>query len=153
MKKLLTINEQLEEEQKDVSELIGFFEEITDLDNVIYEEWNAKDVLGHIASWHVSFSDNLKSAVKSRKPNPFKGSLTEVNERGVRDMARFTKEELLEKIKAAQTTIDENILNPEIKEIAYKKGSRDYSPIEHLEVVQRHINSHLKDLKGKCKIR
>ena len=40
------------------------------------------------------------------------------------------------------------ILNPRLTLIPYKKGSRDYSPEEHLEIVIGHIQLHLKDVKA-----
>ena len=44
--------------------------------------------------------------------------------------------------------IGKYILDPGIKIIPYKVGSRSYSPEEHLEIVNKHIRSHLEDLEG-----
>lgn len=149
MKKELSLAEQKSEEERAVGDFLAFFEGRRDLSPVIYEEWTAKDVLGHIASWHQSFARNLLDAVNGVKPSPFKGTLTEVNERGVREMSAYTPEQLCRMISEAQETVSAHIENPQVTEIAYKKGSRSYSPIEHLEVVRRHIDGHLGDLRRK----
>jgi len=148
-RKLLTLDEQLIEEQKTVSRLIEFYKANKDFNIVVYEDWTAKDVLGHITSWHMSFQRNLESAVKNEKAAPFAGSLTDVNEREVLSMKKYSINELIEKIECAQNTIEMNIKGTKVKEIEYKKGSRNYSPIEHLEIVQRHIDSHLRDVENK----
>ncbi len=148
-KRQLTLEEQLGEEQKAVSEVMEFFQTAKDFSKIIYVDWTAKDVLGHIASWHLSFERNLLSAVHNEKPKPFSGTLTDVNEREVKKMAEFSISDLLAAIDKAQTTIDLNIENSDVTEIAYKRGSRNYSPLEHLEIVERHLRGHLKDLKAK----
>ncbi|GAB1483258.1 hypothetical protein MASR2M78_20740 [Treponema sp.] len=148
-KRQLTLDEQLIEEQNVVSEVIEFYQTDRDFKKIIYDDWTAQDVLGHITSWHMSFERNLLSAVQKEKPKPFSGTLTDVNEREVKKMAQYSIPELLAAIKKAQETIDLNIKNSEVTEIAYKRGSRNYSPLEHLEIVQRHLRTHLKDLQAK----
>lgn len=148
-RKVLTFDEQLVEESTTVSDFLAFYSAGRDLSRIIYTDWTAREVLSHVASWHMSFAKNLLDAVDSIKPSPFKGSLTDVNEREVEYLSQFSVADLIQKIKIAQEQIEQNIGNQEIKGIAYKKGSRDYSPIEHLEVVRRHIRSHLADLEGK----
>lgn len=145
-KAVLTLSEQKAELEKVVRAFIGFFLKERDFSKVVYTEWTAKDVLGHVASWHGSFAKNLLDAVHGIKPSPFKGSLTEVNEREVLLMSNYSIAELINKIRISQELISMNIDNPNVQSIAYKKGSRDYSPVEHLEVVRRHVYSHLKDL-------
>jgi len=148
-RQVLTFDEQLVEEAKAVSDFLSFYLVERDLSRIIYTDWTARDVLSHVASWHMSFARNLLDAVNNRKPSPFKGTLTEVNEREVKLLSQFSVADLIQKIKLAQEQIELNILKQGIIGIAYKKGSRDYSPIEHLEVVRRHIKSHLADLEGK----
>lgn len=148
-RKDLTFDEQLLEEAQAVSDFLAFYSVERDLSRIIYSDWTARDVLSHVASWHMSFARNLLDAVNHIKPSPFKGSLTEVNEREVKRLSQFSVADLIAKIRIAQEQIEQNIGNQGIIGIAYKKGSRDYSPIEHLEVVRRHIKSHLADLEGK----
>jgi len=147
MKRVLSIDEQLLAEEEAVHKFIEFFEKASDLSKIIYETWTAKDVLGHITSWHLSFERNLLSAINNEIPKPFAGSLSEINEREVERLKSFSTIEMLNLIRSAQDSIRKNITNPDVFEIVYRKGSRSYSPIEHLEIVQRHINSHLNDIK------
>lgn len=51
-----------------------------------------------------------------------------------------------EKLEAAHRVIQEHLLNPGPGWIPYKKGSRAYTPEEHLDVVNRHILAHLRDI-------
>jgi len=151
-KQLLSFNEQLLLEQNAVEELIKIFSNNIDTSVIIYSDWNAKDVLGHITYWHLGFARNLSDAAFQKTQNPFKGSLTEVNERGVKEMENYSIEELITKIREAQIQININIGNKNVDLIEYKKGSRPYSVIEHLEVTRRHITWHIKDLKKKYEI-
>ena len=87
------------------------------------------------------------SVVRHEKPKPFKGSFTAVNECEVTRLRKYSVKELINSITNAQTIIDTNIGNHDVKEIAYKCGSRSYTPLEHLSIVARHIEGHLKDLR------
>jgi hypothetical protein len=131
-----------------VGDFLAFFEGGKDYSRVIYTDWTAKDVLGHVLMWHESFARNVEDIVGDRKPNPLKGSLAEVNERGVSEMKSYTIEELQSRMREAQKSIRKNIFSEKVGLIPYKKGSRDYTGEEHLEVVQRHIKGHLADLES-----
>lgn len=147
MKKELSLSEQKNVEIETINELIEYFSSNIDLNKIVYVEWTKKDVLAHITSWHMSFASNLLAAVNNEKPTPFKGSLTDVNEKEVIRLRIYSRVELLEFIKKAQIVIETNIENEKVKEIVYKKGSRNYSPLEHLAVVTRHIKGHIDDLR------
>lgn len=147
MKKPLSLSEQKHIEMETVDELMDYFLSNVDLNKTVYSEWTKKDVLAHITSWHTSFANNLLAAVNNEKPNPFKGSLTDINEAEVSRLRIYSVSELLAFLKEAQLIIEANIENANVQEIVYKRGSRSYSPLEHLEVVSRHIKGHLDDLK------
>ena len=51
------------------------------------------------------------------------------------------------RFQSAQQGIRENILNPALTLIPYRKGSRDYTPEEHLVIVNEHIRGHLQDIR------
>ncbi len=144
---MLTAKEYTEQLSHTVQEFDAFFDNNYDFGRIVYTDWSAKDVLCHVLSWHESFARNVEDIVNGRKPNPLKGSLTEVNEKGVRENRQFTIPELRDKLRNAQLIIDTHILDSRIILIPYKKGSRSYSREEHLDVVFRHISGHLKDLK------
>jgi len=95
----------------------------------------------------MSFVANLLAAVNNETPHPFKGSLTDINEKEVIKFRVYCVKELLKLLMEAQSVIETNIENKNIKEIVYKKGSRNYSPLEHLEIVSIHIKSHLDDIR------
>lgn len=127
------------------------FSNISDFTKIVYTDWTKEGVLAYIASWYISFANNLLAAVINVKATPFKGSLTDVNEREVNRLRIYDISELLEFINNSKDIIEMNIDNIQVKEIAYKKGSRNYSPLEQIEIVSRHINGHLDDLKKKEK--
>ena len=132
--------------RSELEKLIDFFRQELDYNKMIYEYWSAKDILGHITFWHESFARNISDLGKSIKPTPLKGKLFEVNKQSVETTKNETIENLIERLKDAQDTIEEYIYLDKINLIPYKKGSRDYSRIEHLEVVSNHIHKHLMDI-------
>lgn len=145
MQNTLDIATRLKLLQHQVSKFITFYKQDVDFNKKVYPLWSAKDVLGHITFWHESFARNLLDLAEGRKPNPLKGKLSEVNNLSVSSTKASTIQELLDRLATAQKVIDSHILNDAILEIPYKKGSRNYTRLEHLEVVERHISKHLKD--------
>ena len=143
----LKITDQLETLQATVKELVVFFQQTIDFEKKVYIYWSAKDVLGHLTFWHESFARNVSDISKGRKPNPLKGKLSEVNDLSVSSTKETTVQELLDRLASAQEIIERYILNDAILEIPYKKGSRNYTRLEHIEVVVGHVKRHLKDLK------
>jgi hypothetical protein len=51
---------------------------------------------------------------------------------------------LLLRLESAHQLIQHNIRHPGLELLRYRQGSRLYTPEEHLEIVDRHITSHLK---------
>lgn len=146
MKKQLSSEEYKEQLGDIVSKFISFFNQKYDFDRIIYTDWIAKDILGHVVMWHESFARNIDDIINGRKLNPLKGTLTDLNENGVRTNREYTIRELQKKMKIANEVIMNHILDDRIHLIPYKKGSRDYTKDEHMEVVYRHIKGHLADL-------
>ena len=132
--------------RNELEQLFIFFKQGLDYSKMVYEFWNAKDVLGHITFWHESFAKNISDLGKGNKPKPLKGKLSEVNKLSVETTKGESIENLIERLKDAQDTIEAYIFEDKIDMIPYKKGSRDYSKTEHLEVVSNHIHKHLKDI-------
>ena len=135
--------------RNELKKFIIFFEQGLDYNKMIYEYWNAKDILGHITFWHESFARNISDLGKNIKPSPLKGKLSEVNKQSVETTKNESVENLIKRLKEAQNTIEEYVFLDKINLIPYKKGSRDYSKLEHLEVVSNHIHKHLKDISKK----
>lgn len=137
--------------QSKVVELCEFFVQDDDFETMIYEFWNARQVLAHLVFWHESFARNISDIGNGKKTLPLKGSLAEVNQRSVSSAIHFSIPELIQKLSAAQQTIEQHIFNENISMIPYKQGSRPYSRKEHLEVVSDHLKKHLKDLRNRMK--
>ena len=129
--------------------LFDFFEKDLDYNKMVYKYWNAKDILGHITFWHESFARNISDLGKGIKPKPLKGKLSELNKQSVETTKNESIENLIKRLKDAQVTIEEFIFIDRINLIPYKKGSRDYSRREHLEIVSNHIHKHLIDISKK----
>jgi hypothetical protein len=53
---------------------------------------------------------------------------------------------VVDRLVRSHQVIQDNILNPGLIMIPYRRGSREYSPEEHLSVVDEHINYHLRDV-------
>ncbi len=126
-----------------ISQLFDVYENMANPEIAIYEKWTAKDILGHIVFWHESFARNVRDIVNDIKPTPLKGKYSDLTQRCFDEMRQKTVEEITQRLEAAHRVIQENILNPKLVLIPYKKGSRDYTPEEHLDIVNEHIKEHL----------
>jgi hypothetical protein len=135
-----------------ISQLSDVFKNLANPEIAVYEEWTAKDILGHIAFWHESFARNVHDIVSDIKPTPLKGKYSDLNQRCHDEMRQKTVEEIIQRLEIAHRVIQENILNPGLGLIPYKKGSRDYTPDEHLDIVNEHIQEHLSDIRKVSKV-
>lgn len=114
---------------------------------MVYEFWSAKDVLAHLTFWHESFARNVGDLAHGRQPNPLKGRLSDLNQGGVEAMAHLSLIEVLARFEAAHVILQAHILDPALTLIPYRKGSREYTAEEHLDLVNDHINFHLRDVR------
>jgi len=130
-----------------ISQLFDVYNTMSDPEFFVYEDWTAKNVLEHILFWHESFAQNVHDIVNDIKPTPLKGKYSDLNQRCFNEMRTKTVEDLLNRLDIAHRIIQENILNPKLEIIPYKKGSRDYTPNEHLDIVNEHIKEHLRGIK------
>jgi hypothetical protein len=137
----------LQQLNETVSQLLATCQALTEPERLVYERWSAKDVLAHLTFWHESFARNVRDLAQGIKPTPLKGRLSDLNQQGVDEMRSLTLAQVSQRLMTAQALIREHILNPKLTSIPYRKGSRDYSPEEHLELVIGHIQLHLKDVR------
>jgi len=108
------------------------------------DDWSAKDTLGHIAFWHESFARNVSALVNGREPVVLEGTYPRLNQQGVEASHAMTVGRIAGRIRRAQATIRRCIVKlPPDTAIPYRKGSRDYSPDEHLAMVRGHIIAHM----------
>ncbi|MEQ8910321.1 MAG: hypothetical protein RIC95_14070 [Vicingaceae bacterium] len=147
MPSIKTLNDRVDALNYSVEELILFFKQQINFQQYVYPKWTMKDVLGHLTFWHESFASNVEDLYHERKPCPLSGKLSEVNKRSVESNRNTSISTLIKRLKTAQNSLKKHIHCKHIDMIPYKKGSRDYSKEEHLELVQHHIQKHLKDLK------
>lgn len=131
-----------------VAQLLNLYQSMADPNIEISEGWTAKDVLGHITFWHESFARNVSDIVNGIKPTPLKGKLGDLNQHGVDEMRNYSLATVLERLEAAHRVIQELIQDPRLILVPYRKGSRDYTPEEHLTIVNDHIRSHLRVIKN-----
>lgn len=130
-----------------VNQMTAFYRGMPDPELLVNEAWTAKDVLTHLTFWHESLARNVDDLVHHRKPKPLKGRYIDLNQGGVDAMRPETLTSVLERFQSAHQVIQEHILNPELISIPYKKGSRDYTPEEHLSIVNDHIQSHMRGVR------
>ena len=129
-----------------IAHLLSAYYNLPDPDAMVYELWTAKDVLAHLTFWHESFARIVDDLVNGRKPTPLKGRFIDLNQGGVDAMKPLTLVQVLDRFEAAHAIIRDNILNPMLTLIPYKKGSRNYAPEEHMDIVHEHIRMHLGDV-------
>lgn len=137
----------LDQLNETVAQLLATCRHVPDPDAVVYEGWSVKDILGHLTFWHESFARNVADLAHDRKPTPLKGKLGDLNQQGVEAMRLCPLEEVIRRLKSAHRIIQMNILNPQLTLIPYRKGSRDYTPEEHLKIVADHMRHHLKGIR------
>ena len=136
----------LKQLNRTMARLIDVYQNMANPETEIYEGWTAKNILGHITFWHESFARNVSDLVNGCKPTPLKGTYADLNQRSLEEMKGLTVECIMARLSAAQQVIQQNILSPTLQLIPYRKGSRDYTPEEHLDVVNGHIMEHLKSI-------
>lgn len=134
---------------KAVDGFVTFFKVNKNLNQMVYPDWTVKDVLGHITFWHESFARNLKDIAENKKPTPLEGNLSDVNKISVDSTREIPVNVLCQRLIKAQEIIAKHIFNTTVGQIPYKKGSRSYTRLEHLQVVNSHIEKHFEDITNK----
>jgi uncharacterized damage-inducible protein DinB len=129
-----------------VKTLLDTYRQLPDASFPVYESWSAQDVLAHLTFWHESFARNLTAVATGLAPQPLKGRLQDLNQTGVESMRGCSLAEIISRFESAHQQIQTHILNPAVTVIPYRKGSRDYNPEDHLQVVADHIAMHLRDV-------
>lgn len=129
-----------------VAHLLDVYRRMPEPDRMVYDLWTAKDILAHLTFWHESFARNVHDVAAGIRPVPLKGRLGDLNQAGVDAMKPCSLEAVMERLETAHKMVRDHILTPAVVMIPYRKGSRDYTPEEHLEVVIKHITQHLQDV-------
>lgn len=143
MSERATLLQQLDET---VTRFVDCLRALREVPMPVYPAWNASDILAHLTFWHESFARNVEDLAHGRSPAPLKGRLRDLNTSGVEAMRGLALEQVIQRMETAQGILRQHILNPRLVAIPYRKGSRDYTAEEHLEIVQKHIQAHLSDI-------
>ncbi|PKO12888.1 MAG: hypothetical protein CVU39_21505 [Chloroflexi bacterium HGW-Chloroflexi-10] len=130
-----------------VAQFIELYQHIPNPEAVQVDAWTAKNVLCHVTFWHESFARNVRDLVNDIPPRPLKGRYADLNQQCFAEMDPLPIETILQRFSNAQDTIRANVFNPKLTLIPYKKGSRDYTPEEHLYIVTEHVQDHLQTIK------
>jgi hypothetical protein len=137
-------HELLEQLDEAVQQIIDAVRQIEHPESLRVDDWSAKDTLGHIAFWHESFARNVSALVNGREPDVLEGAYPDLNQRGVEASRAMSVGRIAGRIRRAHATVRRSIVKlPADTAIPYRKGSRDYSPDEHLITVRGHIIAHL----------
>ncbi len=131
---------------KTVAEFMHMYHGLDAPDDLVNTGWTAAQILRHVTFWHESFARNVQDLVSGRKPKPLNGKYSELTQLCFDSLGDLPDEAILVRLDAAQKIIRDNILNSMLGMIPYKVGSRDYSPEEHLGVVDEHIRGHFHDI-------
>ncbi|MCC7053190.1 MAG: DinB family protein [Gemmatimonadaceae bacterium] len=106
-------------------------------------DWSATDVLAHVTFWHESFARTVRALSAGAVPDVLRGSYAELNRRGVEQSSGAAVAAIAARLRQAQGVIAAHIgVLPPGTMIPYRKGSRDYAPDEHLQVVRDHLRHH-----------
>ena len=115
-------------------------------DDVVTGDWSARLVVAHLVFWHESFARNVADLAAGRRPAPVAGTYAALAERTRAELGDLPIEALLERLVAAQAVIRRDIGARGIDIIPYRRGSRAYPPLEHLEVTRDHVARHAAEL-------
>lgn len=143
----------LQELDDTVDLLLKVYQNIANPDMMVYELWSIRDIFAHLTFWHESFARNTQDIARGIKPTPPDGKYRDLNQAGIDEMRLCSFGAVIQRFQAAHAIIQTNILNPRITSIPYKKGSRNYTPEEHLKLVNDHIGRHLRDIIKACKLK
>lgn len=134
----------LEQLEEAVHAIIETVKQCPNPESVQIDDWTIKDTLGHIAFWHESFARNVGALVDGRQPHVLEGKYPDLNQQGVERSRTMSVGQIAGRIRRAQAVIRRCVATmAEEMRIPYRKGSRDYSPDEHLKIVHDHIVAHL----------
>ncbi|WP_340153366.1 hypothetical protein [uncultured Marivirga sp.] len=111
------IRSKIEQLRTEVEDFVNFFQQRLDYDQMVYELWNANDILGHITFWHESYAPKIFDLGNENTPRPIKGLLSEVNILSVETTKNVSILKLIERLKSTQIVIEKFIFIKSIKHI------------------------------------
>jgi hypothetical protein len=115
--------------------------------NVATDQWTVKEVLCHITFWHENYAANYEAMVNNQKPPLFDGLGYELNRLSVSTLKKYPANELIERLRKAQTSLYNSIMVAEIPQMKYTARWRVYTTEEFLVMIGRHFLTHAKQVK------
>lgn len=110
------------------------------------DEWTVKDVLCHIVFWHENYAANYQALAEHKDP-PLPEGMSTINKRGVSHLRRCTQNELINRLREANKSLEKSIVDKQVPEMTYSKGGRTYKTDDFLGMIARHIEAHAKQVK------
>lgn len=110
------------------------------------DEWSVKDELCHIVFWHENYAVNYEALAKHQTP-PLPEGMSTINMAGVLSLRRCSTHELINRLHSANKSLFNSIVKKRVPRMTYSKGGRTHETDEFLEMIARHINTHIKQVK------
>ena len=109
--------------------------------------WSVDDVLRHVVFWHENYAANYKALAENRKPPIPKNPLNRLNLTGVESFRKFSRKQLITKLKKAHKSLEKSILINKVPKMKYSTKGMVYSSKEFLNIVEGHVRGHIKQIK------
>lgn len=105
---------------------------------ILFDEWDLKDLLAHMSGWMVSATDNVKHVKKGKIP-PWVGGIDDFNKESVEKRKNWGWNKVYKEIlKTSEDFIKEyESLPSELERIVYWSG-RNFTPKKILEIEIKH---------------
>ena len=110
------------------------------------KEWTVKEELCHIVFWHENYAANYKALAENVEPILPEGMST-INVAGVRSLRGRSIKELISRLRKANDSLFLSIVDKKVPRMTYSKGGRTYETEYFLEMITRHINTHVKQVR------
>lgn len=111
------------------------------------DQWSVKDVLCHLVFWHESYAANYRALADNKEPPLLEGPGYMLNPQGVRSLRKYSRNALIERLRDAQESLYESIMEKQVPQMTYKKDGRVYRTDEFLSVIARHVVTHTKQVR------
>lgn len=122
----------------------SFIKELTkhNLNDRATEVWSVKDVICHIAFWHIYYAQNYASLAADLDPYVFTSKGGSVrNQKGVDSLKLYSETELIDLILVANDSLYESIVVKEVPKMSYT-DRKEMKTGEFLIAITGHIKRH-----------
>jgi len=110
------------------------------------DDWSVKDELCHIVFWHENYAANYEALTKGQAPN-LPENMSTINMRGVRSLQKYSMKDLIARLRSAHKSLFVSIVEKRIPRMTYSKGGKTYETDHFLDMITRHILTHIKQVR------